>query len=112
MALEQHPASTYAVGGQSTVSGWDVLSCREGFVEDREPHQDIDGSHKADIVYSRRRTFELELKAMNGTTSATLVAGGTMTYDSILCNIINVQFSKTRGPMVATVSLVQQADTL
>ena len=109
---EQYPTNTLAVGGQSTVSGWDVLSDNPGFEEDAGSYKNPNGTHKADIVYSRRKTQELELQAQYGTTPATLVAGGSVTYDGVLYRIKAFSAKRTNEPITGTLSLVAVADSI
>lgn len=112
MAAEQRPSSTLAVGGQGTVSGWDVLSVDPSFNEIREVYYNPNGTKKVGIVFSRVKTFTLELQAQSGTTTATLIAGGTLTYDGVLCEIIKPSFKQTRGPLMCTLELEAQADSI
>jgi hypothetical protein len=109
---EQFPTNTLAVGGQSTLTGWDVLSDAPGFEEEASPYKNPNGSHKVDIVYSRRKTQELSLQAQYGTTPATLRAGGSVTYDGVLYRIRAFTPSRTHEPMSATLSLIAVADDI
>jgi hypothetical protein len=78
-------------------------------LEDRESYQNADGTHRGDVVYSRRETHELELQAQNG---ATLDPGATMTIDGVLCNVIDKKIARTRGPTIVTINAVAQAEQL
>ena len=109
---EQYPTNTLAVGGQGTVSGWDVLSDSPGFEEVASSYKNSSGTHKVDIVYSRRKTWEVELQALSGTTPATLQAGGTVTYQGVACRIKSFQAKQTNEPITATLSLIAVADTI
>jgi len=109
---EQYPTNTLAVGGQGTLTGWDVLSDAPGFAEDASSYKNPNGTHKVDIVYSRRKTHELSLQAQFGTTPAALRAGGTITYDGTLFRITAFNPSRTHEPMTATLSLIAVADDI
>jgi len=104
----QYPTDQYAVGGQATVSGYIVTSCKLGFVEDKENKQNSNGTHRCKIVYSRRRTWDLEMEAESGTNTTTLVEGGEITIDSVLCNIESVSVTETRGPTLVSLSAIEQ----
>ena len=106
----QYPDAQFTVAGQPTVSGWIVLSSKSGFVEDTEDKQNANGTHRAKIVYSRRRTWDLEMEAEDGTTVETYIAGGEITIDSVLCNITSADLSETRGPALMSLSAIEQAE--
>jgi len=106
----QYPVTQLTCGGQPTVSGFDVLSSKEGFQEDRESYQNADGTHKADVVYSRRRTWDLTMQAQNGASVDQYAVGGTITINSVLCNITAADVEKTRGPSVVTLTAIELVD--
>jgi len=108
----QYPASQLAVGGQLTVSGYDVLSSKQGFQEDKESYQNADGTHKADVVYSRRKTYELTMQAQHGSSGDTYTAGGNITINGATCLITSVDVEKTRGPQIVTLSAIEVADSI
>jgi len=109
---DQYPTNTLAVGGQGTLTGWDVLEEGGGFEEDARPYKNPNGTHKVDIVYSRRQTKELTLQAQFGTTPATLLQGGTITYGGVLYRIRNFTPRSTQEPLSATLSLIAVADSI
>jgi hypothetical protein len=108
----QYPANQLAVGGQGTLSGWDVNVTNRGFVEDPGNYKWPDGRHKVKIVFSRRRTWDLTLQAQFGTNQETLRNGGAVTFDGVLCNIENYQSSSTHEPVTATLTLIEQGDSI
>ena len=112
MATEQRPTNTLASGGQGIVSGWDVLSVDPSFNEIRNVYYNPNGTKKVAHVVSRVKTFTLELQALYGTTAATLLTGGTITYDGVLCEIIKVSPKLTSGPIMCTLELEAQADSI
>ncbi|MCK9432569.1 MAG: hypothetical protein M0R00_06395 [Candidatus Omnitrophica bacterium] len=106
----QYPDAQHAVGGQPTVTGWIVNSSKMGFVEDSEDKQNANGTHRSKIVYSRRRTWDLEMEAESGTTVTTYVEGGEITIDDVLCNITSAFITETRGPTLCSLSAIEQAE--
>lgn len=68
MAAEQLPADQYAVGGQPTVTNYEVISVTHGFEEVSENHTTPAGAHNAKVATSRRKTLQLELEAKDGAT--------------------------------------------
>lgn len=108
---KQYPTAQLAVGGQPTVSGYDVISANAGFNEDRESYANADGTHKVDIVYSVRRTLSLELQAQAGT-SVAFYRGGTVDVSGITYCITSCSINTTRGPTVVSLELIEQAEAI
>lgn len=108
---KQYPTAQLAVGGQPTVSGYDVMSATFGFQEDRESYQNADGTHKVDIVYSARRTLSLELQAQAGT-SVAFYKGGTVDVGGITYCITSCSIATTRGPTVVSLELIEQDEAI
>jgi len=109
---EQYPTNTLAVGGQGTIAGWDVISDSPGFEEDAKSYKNPNGTHKVDIVYSRRRTWEVEMQALSGTNPDTLQNGQSVTYKGVACRVKSFQAKETHEPITATLSLIEIADRI
>jgi len=108
----QYPTAQLEVGGQATVSGYDVLSHQESMVEDSEDYKKADGTHRCEIVYSRRTQHTLELQALSGTDSSSMVKGGNITINGNTCKMKSADLSKTRGPQVLNVVAINEAEEL
>ena len=109
---EQYPTNTLAVGGQGTLAGWDVLEDQKSFAEAANSYRNANGTHKVDIVYSRRQRRVLTLQAQYGTSPATLLAGGSLTYDSVSWRIESFDPRHTHEPITATLTLIAVADSI
>lgn len=105
----QYPTSTLAIGGQPTVSGYDVINSTFGFEEDKETFQNADGVATVDIVFDRRKTLSLELQAQSGSTGSEFESGGTVSIGGTTYLITSASIAKTRGPIVVSLELIEQA---
>lgn len=108
---KQYPTAQLAVGGQPTVSGYDVISADAGFSEDRESYKNADGTHKVDVVFSVRRTLSLELQTHAGT-SVAFYKGGTVDVGGITYCITDCKINTTKGPTMVSLELIEQAEAL
>jgi hypothetical protein len=116
MATEQLPASTYAIAGQSAVTGYEVISQTFGFEEDGEDKKDGTGQHKARINYSRRRTCQLVLEALTTATAGAYVVGGGLDASyvpgGVVWKIRSVTEGKTRSVPTINLDLIALTDEL
>jgi len=107
MATEQLPADQYAIAGQSTITGYEVISETYGIEEDTEDKKDKTGQHKAKLTYMRRQTVSLELEALAAATPGAYLVGGVLDADfapgGSVWKIRSATEGLTRG--VPTVSL-------
>lgn len=108
----QYPTNQLAIGGQPTVPGYVVTSAVYGYAKDEEDRPNSNGTHKVKIQYSKRKTLSLTLEAEYGTNISTIVDGDEMTVDDVLYNIVSAVPTKTRGPTILQVELIQQAEGL
>lgn len=119
MATEQLPAATYAIAGQPTVTGYEVIDATFGFEEDSEDKQKGSGAHKAKITYMRRQTLQLELEELT-TAANDYVKGGALTAAFVpfapgataVWKIRDVSKSLTRGVTGITLDLISLVDEL
>jgi hypothetical protein len=126
MATEQLPSALYDIGAQPTLGGawadkFEVINCVYDIEEDTETKQASTGRFKADITYSRRETCQLELDALNGTTSTTLADGGQLASGILTLadgstasawNIQSCSLTMTKSVQTVSLSLIQQLDKL
>ncbi len=117
MAQEQLPAEQYAVGGQTEIANYVVISEVDGFEEDTEAKQTAAGQHKCDITYSRRATKSLTLELLAAADATDYVSGGGLdaTYGTDgdkVWEIRSVQRVNTRGPIQLQLELVSLVDTI
>ena len=112
MATEQLPDEQYVIGGQPTVTGWQVISAVRGIEEDSETKQTAAGQFKAKITYSRRRTMQLTLEATQTADVDEFSEGGVVTVDTVVYKIRSVQEQATRGPTQVTLDLIATVDLL
>jgi len=112
MATTQLGPVTYEVGGQTSISGWTVLSSVKGFAEDSENKNQASGRFGAKITYSRRQTLQLTMEANHGTTTTTYDTGGSITIGGVDYKIRSASRTNTRGPVQVTLDLISLADDL
>ena len=112
MATAQLPATKYTIGGQVTVSGWQVISSAWGIEEDAETKYNAAGQFEAEVVYSRRKTLNLTMEADHGTTVTAYDTGGSITISEVVYEIRSVQRTNTRGPVQVTLDLISTVDLL
>ena len=109
---EQLPATQHTVGGQATVTNWDVISQEDGFQEDSENTQNANGTHRCKITYSRRKTKSLELQGQSTADPTAFSDGGEYTLDTVDYTIESATARKTRGPIMVNVDLLSQVDDI
>jgi hypothetical protein len=120
MAVEQLPASQYAVGQSLSLAGYEIMQSVFGWREDSENKAAKSGEHKAKLTYSRRRTLDLELEALAAATPATYVAGGavdtdlvpTAVADDMAWKIVSANDTQTRGVEGVSLSLIALTDLI
>ena len=120
MATEQLPATTFTVGGQPTLSGWQVVSATYGIEEDSETKQTASGRFLCKLTYSRRATLQVILEADSGTTTTTYQTGGEIASGvfadqagtATAWKIRSASKANTRGPVQVTLDLISQTDLL
>ena len=116
MATEQLPAATYAIGGQSTIAGYEVISQVWDFEEDGEDKKNGTGQHKARINYSRRRTCQFVLEALTTATAGEYVEGGGLDASFApggdAWKVTSVSEGKTRGVPTINLSVIELVDQL
>ena len=120
MATTQLPTGQYKVGGQPTLSGWQVITGTYGLEEDSETKYDSNGRFKCKIVYGRRSTLQITMEAISGTTTTTYDNGGQIASGVFADGAGNATAWKirsssrinTRGPVQVTLDLVAQTDLL
>lgn len=118
MAQIQYPSAQVAVGGQPTaaadfavLSGYEVISATPGYLKDEENKSNSDGSHRCRVLYSKRKTWSLELEAHDSTNIATIADANELTDISAgKWDIISAVPTYTRGVKVLKVELVAQAE--
>jgi hypothetical protein len=119
MATEQLPASTYAIGpGTRSVTGYEIIRQTGGKVDDGEDKAGPSGAHKARIVYSRRKTLQIELEALTAAAPAAsfFVGGGLSDADLAAAGsdwkIRDVKFGLTKGVKTVSLDLISLVDDL
>lgn len=120
MATEQLPASQFIVGGQPTLSGWQLPQSSYGIVEDTETKTTAAGAFKCDITYSRRQTLKVTLEALAGATLTTYTKGGTVASGvfadsagtACAWKIRDVQLAQSRGVTTVELDLIGLVDLL
>jgi hypothetical protein len=118
MAAEQLPADQYKIGGQPTITGYEVIQATEGFEEDAEDKAKGSGQHKAKITYSRRKTLQLELEALAAGAPESYVAGGGLsaTFDPAgtpkVWKVRSATYGLTRGVQTVSLDLISLIDEL
>ena len=118
MATEQLPASTYAIGGQRSVTGYEVIRETQGHVDDGEDKAGPAGAHKARIVYSRRKTLQVELEALTAATApASFFVGGGLSDADLAAagtdwKIRDVKYGLTKGVRTVSLDLIKLTDDL
>lgn len=121
MATEQLPSGVYAIAGQPTVSGWEVIDAKYGIQEDGEDKVGGAGQHKARINYSRRETLALTLEALaaadpDAYQTGGQIASGTFTLadgsTASAWNIVSAELGLSKGVKTVALQLIQQGDLL
>jgi hypothetical protein len=119
MATEQLPANQYAIAGQPTVTGYEVISASYGIEEDAEDKKGAGGQQKAKITYMRRQTCQLELEALAAATQGAYVVGGVLnasfapgSVPAAVWKIRSVTESTTKGVTTVSLDLIALVDLL
>jgi hypothetical protein len=116
----QYPSAQVLVGGQPTaaadfavLSGYEVISATPGYTKDEENKSNGDGSHRCRVVYSKRKTWSLELEAHSGTDITTITDADELTdISAAKWDIISAVPTRTRGVTVLKVELIAQTDSI
>jgi hypothetical protein len=114
----QYPASQVLVGGQPTaaadfeiLSGYEVMSATPGYAKDLEDSKNANGSHRCTTLYSKRKTWSMQLEAHADTTVATLCDSDELTdISDAKWNVVSAVPTKTRGPTVVQLEIIQQLE--
>ena len=113
----QYPADQVLVGGQPSVAdfpilaGYEVISAVPGYQKDTEDSKNANGSHRCTTLYSKRKTWSMQLEAHADTTVATLCDADEITDAAdAKWNIISAIPTKTRGPTVVQLEIIQQLE--
>jgi len=120
MATEQLPSDLYLIGGQATLSGYEIISSGYGFEEQTEDKFDAAGAWKAKITFSRRQTCSIEAEALAaGTPGAEYIVGGGIASGSITLAdgstpsawiIRSASMSETKSVTTLSLDLIEQGD--
>ncbi len=116
MATEQLPASQYAIAGQPTVTGYEVINASYGIEEDAEDKKGAAGAHKAKITYMRRQTAQLELEALAAATQGAYLVGGVLDANfapgGTVWKIRSVNETTTKGVTTISLDVIALVDLL
>ena len=120
MATQQLPVDVYVIGGQPTLTGWQLPQAQYGFEEDAEQKTTAAGRFSAKITYSRRSTLNVTIEAESGTTTTTYQTGGGILSgvfadgagNATAWKIRSATKTNTRGPVQVVLDLISQTDLL
>jgi hypothetical protein len=124
-ANQQLATAVYALGGQLTLSGWELPQNAYSFEEDTEDKQAASGIFKANITYSRRQTLSVTIEALTASAAASVnaayitggqVASGVFTLadgsTATAWKIRSATRTTTRGPIQVELDLIQLGDMI
>ena len=112
MATTQFPADKYAVGGQTDITNWNVMSETTTIVEDAEDRFTPAGQFNSKITYSRRIAKQFVLEATALADEDEFEVGGEVEIDSVDYLITAVSRVNTRGPVQVTLDVITLDDSL
>jgi hypothetical protein len=117
---KQYPDAQVMVGGQPTaaddftaLAGYEVISATPGYLKDEENKQNANGTHRCRVLYSKRKTWSLELEAHSDAVLATITDADELTdIDGKKWDIISAVPTKTRSVTLLKVELVAQDESI